>query len=226
MLTFLFDQFLTFSALIEHFFTFFYLLDISLPVSEGINPAPKGLFISFDFFNGFSFDEILNGLNIVSAKSLTSHDEIIKLLASPISKATLHEFLYFCPFFYSETTLINLLGVFLFFFLFGMTTELLNKFLLSEVVFFFLEEVLKSLSIFVEMVFLQFDHFTLNSFTLIDTSLSTKHMIQIVVQILLIPAGLILKVQLHGHCFIQSLFIFFRLFIFLKVIKYVDLSQA
>lgn len=138
----------------------------------------------------------------MSAESLTTHDEIIKFLSSPISKATLHEFLYLCSFFCSESSLIDFLGVFLFFFFFSVTTELFNEFLLSEVVFFFLQEGLELISVFIQMVLLKFDHFTLNSFTFVDTSLSTKHMIQVVVEILLISAGLILKIQLHGHCLI------------------------
>jgi hypothetical protein len=113
----------------------------------------------------------------------------------------------------------------LLFLLLSVTTELFDELLLSQEVLLFLHEGLQSLPILIEVVFLELDHLALHSLVLVDPRLSIEHVVEVVIEVLLVPPGLVLKIQLHCHCLIQGLLILLGSFILLEKVEDIDLPQ-
>lgn len=130
----LFDETLSLGSLVQHLLTPLDLLDILISFGEFNQPTPEGLHESRDLLNTLSLDDILYGFSVVASILLAADDEVIELLTGPRSEPCSHQLLDFYALIGCETPLIHFLGVILLLLLFGVTSELLDEFLLRHII--------------------------------------------------------------------------------------------
>jgi hypothetical protein len=223
LFAFLLDEFLPFSALVEHLFAALDLLEEPFAIAQLVETVPEGHLVGPDFIERFGLDELLDGLDVVPAESFTPENEIVELLPSPISEPTSGQVVHLDTFIRSKPALVEFLRVFLLLLLLSVTAEFLDELLLSEVILLLLQQCLQSLPVLIEVVLLQFDH--LASDLLLMASLSVEHVVEVVVKTLLITPRLILEMHLQRHGLIKRLLVLLGLLVLLEVIEYVDLPE-